>query len=154
MSFVSTQNHIYIALVVLRTIKAIHIYYCVNKYKLCHSMFIYQCSKRLQLIRTPTTSVRSQLLSLMPSYSTSLPTSSTNKPLHKLFYYGLPTLFLLFNCANIDPIDVFLLFFYETKHNVISYPRYDPSRRTSIRSWRRPWRTRFILYIVQYMCII
>ena len=29
-----------------------------------------------------------------------------------------------------------------------------PSRRTSLRSWRRPWRTRFILYIVQYMCII
>ena len=76
--FFSTQNHIYIALVILKTIKA-KIYYCVNMYKLCHSMFIYQCSKRLLLIRTPTTSVRSQLLSLMPSYSSSLPTSSTNK---------------------------------------------------------------------------
>jgi len=98
-SFFSTQNHIYIALVILRrTIKVIQIYYCVNMYKLCHSMFINQCSKRLLLIRTPTTSVRSQLLSLMPSYSSSLPTSSTNKqPPHKLYFYDLHYfIFLLF----------------------------------------------------------
>jgi hypothetical protein len=96
--FFSTQNHIYIALVILRrTIKVIQIYYCVNMYKLCHSMFIYQCSKRLLLIRTPTTSVRSQLLSLMPSYSSSLPTSSTNKqPPHKPHIWP-PFLFSFFS---------------------------------------------------------
>ena len=88
MSLFRNQNHIYNDLVIIRTIKSIQFYYCVNKYKLCHSILIYQCQRLLLLlIRAPTNSVHSQT----PLTDTKLLYNSTNQ----LYQTLLNKLFLL-----------------------------------------------------------